>query len=472
MRKKSIQIKGSIVILIILLLMILFSQLKSTRTQQTDVTTTQKVNKLENSNTGKTLRIYCWNHEFQERFQQYVEPAGIIPKDIKVEWVITKNEQGDYQNALDTALKNQADKQPDERIDLFLVEADYALKYVDSDYTIDVRELGIRDIELKNQFPYTKKIATDSDGKLKGLTWQATPGVFVYRRSIAKDVLGTDDPEKVQNYLKTWNEFDQTAEKVHQKGYMMLSGYDDAYRVFSTNVTNPWVNLDKEIIIDDNMMHWVDQTKNYSEQGYNNRSSILSKEWEKDQRPGSKVFGFFYTTWGINFTLEKNSLEVPVEKGGKEQVGNGIYGDYAICEGPQNFYWGGTWMCAAVGTDNTELVANIMRKLACDKETMKAITRDTQDFTNNKLAMEELAQDGYTSSFLGGQNCIQMFTRAAENITMNNISKYDQGCNEEFQSAFHSYFEGKETKEKALERFYQAVIKRYPMLKKPGDHKE
>ncbi len=36
---------------------------------------------------------------------------------------------------------------------------------------------------------------------------------FAYRRSIAKDVLGTDDPDKVQEALSTWDKFDKVAEQ-------------------------------------------------------------------------------------------------------------------------------------------------------------------------------------------------------------------------------------------------------------------
>ena len=47
-------------------------------------------------------------------------------------------------------------------------------------------------------YKYTKDIMTDSNGVLKGVSWQACPGGLIYSRSIAKDVLGTDDPAKVQ----------------------------------------------------------------------------------------------------------------------------------------------------------------------------------------------------------------------------------------------------------------------------------
>ena len=35
-------------------------------------------------------------------------------------------------------------------------------------------------------------------------------------------------------------------------------------------------------------------------------------------------------------------------------------GGWAATEGPQGFYWGGTWITAAAGTDNPTLVADII----------------------------------------------------------------------------------------------------------------
>ena len=70
-----------------------------------------------------------------------------------------------------------------------------------------------------------------------------------------------------------------------------------------------------------------------------------------DQGPDGNVFGFFYSTWGINFTLMGNSL---ADSNAPAEAGNGIYGDYAVCEGPQAYYWGGTWICAAKGTRSEE----------------------------------------------------------------------------------------------------------------------
>ena len=84
------------------------------------------------TNDGKVLTIYVWNDEFQTRFKDYFEKAGLVPKDVTVNWVVTPNQDNAYQNKLDEALLNQDKAAPNDKIDIFLVEADYALKYVNT----------------------------------------------------------------------------------------------------------------------------------------------------------------------------------------------------------------------------------------------------------------------------------------------------------------------------------------------------
>lgn len=208
---------------------------------------------------GKVLNIWCWNDEFQSRFNAYYPEVKEIAEDKStttlndgtiVKWTINPNEGNNYQNKLDEALRAQESAAADDKIDIFLIEADYALKYVDSPYTLDVKaDIGLTDEDLAGQYKYTQEIATSADDKLKAVTWQATPGLFAYRRSIAKDVLGTDDPDAVQEALADWDKFNAVAEQAAAKGYYMLSGYDDAYRTFSNNVSAPWVADDGETVV-------------------------------------------------------------------------------------------------------------------------------------------------------------------------------------------------------------------------------
>ncbi|MDD3428528.1 MAG: carbohydrate ABC transporter substrate-binding protein [Oscillospiraceae bacterium] len=423
---------------------------------------------------GKVLRIYCWNDEFQRRLTEFYPDYDDTAKtigDVKVEWVMTPSDNNAYQNALDEALLNQATNAADEKIDLFLIEADYALKYTaaDVDVAMDVvKDIGVTAADMAQQYQYTRDIVTDENGVQRGISWQGCPGVFIYRRSIAKDVLGTDDPVEVQETMANWDKFDETAATMAAKGYKMLGGYDDTYRTFSNNVSATWVNDKNEIVIDDAMMKWVDQTMEFTEKGYNAPNILWAPEWAATMGKDGKTFGYFGPAWFIDFVMAGNSMDVATADGGKAEAGNGAYGDYAACAGPAGYFWGGTWMCGATGSDNVSLIKDIMLKMCCDEATATGLTKSCNEFANNKKAMNAIAASDYGSAFLGGQNVIGAMAASADTIDMSKTSPYDQGLNEGFQTAFHDYFNGSVDKETALANFYKEAQVKYPELKIPA----
>lgn len=290
--------------------------------------------KTEVTNDGKILNIYCWNDEFQSRitdhYPDYKKVDATHGKigDIDVVWNITPNENNAYQNNLDETLLKQADASADDKIDLFLVEADYALKYVNTDYTMPVADLGITEDEVADQYQYTKDVMTDADGNLKGLSWQGCPGTMIYRRDIAKEVFGTDDPAEVQKKVADWDTFKATAEELKEKGYQMTSTVNDSYRVFSNNVSTPWV-VDGKITVDNNIKNWVDMSKEMVDAGETATYELWSDDWSKGFFKDSNVFAYFGPAWFIDFSMSA------------DQDGSvGKDGGWAATEGPQGFYWG------------------------------------------------------------------------------------------------------------------------------------
>ncbi len=410
---------------------------------------------------GKVLNIYCWNEEFKSRvadhYPGYTETDATSGKigDVTVKWNITPNENNAYQNNLDEALLKQADAAADDKIDIFLVEADYALKYVDADVSMPVADLGITDADIANQYKYTQDVMTDSNGKLKGLSWQGCPGVLIYNREAAKEVLGSDDPAEVQKSVADWDTFLKTAEQMKAKGYSMTSTTNDAYRVFSNNVSSKWVQ-DGVVKVDPSIMKWVEMTKKMVDaKEVGSTSDLWSDDWSKGFYPDGKTFCYFGPAWMINFSMASDTEGSIANAGG-----------WGATEGPQGFFWGGTWICAAQGTDNASLVADIMKQLTTNKDIMLDIVAKDSDFVNNKPAMEEAAtKDEYAFAPLGGQNPLAMFCNGAEKCDLSNQCEYDQGCNEEFQKAMKNYFDGNATLDQALEMFNSAIVEKYPELK-------
>ena len=408
---------------------------------------------------GKVLNIYCWNEEFKTRitdhYADYEETDATTGKigDVTVKWNITPNDDNAYQNNLDATLLKQEDAAADDKIDMFLIEADYALKYVDSDYTMAVEDLGITDSDLSKQYQYTKDVVTDSEGVLKGLSWQGCPGVLFYNREAAKEVLGTDDPAAVQEYVKDWDTFKQTADTMNAAGYKIMSTVNDSYRVYSNNVSSPWV-VDGKINIDDNIMKWVEDSKELVDAGETGTHELWSDDWSAGFYPEGKVFCYFGPAWLVNFSMAADT---------EGSIGN--QGGWGATEGPQGFFWGGTWICAAEGTDNADLIKDIMLTMTTDDDVMKEIVVDDDDFVNNQDVMNAMAEDtGYSSAILGGQNPLAIYCAGVEDLDLSNLSAYDQGCNEEFQNAMKNYFEGNATMDEALDLFYKAVVEKYPEL--------
>lgn len=410
---------------------------------------------------GKVLNIQCWNEEFKSRltdhYPGYEALDGTTGKigDVTVKWTITPSDDNAYQNNLDNVLPENENASADAKVDLFLVEADYALKYVNSDLevTVPVKDLGLTDAELANQYKYTQDVVTDKDGKLRGVSWQGCPGVLIYNREAAKAALGADDPETVQEAVKDWESFNKTAEKLKEAGYAVTSSVNDSYRVYSNNVSSPWVK-DGKIQIDANLEKWVEDSKALVDAGETHTYELWSDDWSKGFYPDGKVFAYFGPAWLINFSMAADTEGSIANQGG-----------WGAVEGPQGFYWGGTWICAAKGTDNPSLVADIMKQLTCTESIMTDIVKKDSDFVNNKQAMEAAAEDdSYAFKVLGGQNPLAMFCKGAEKIDLSNMSNYDQGCNEEFQNAMKNYFDGNATLDEAKELFFKAVEEKYPEL--------
>ena len=411
---------------------------------------------------GKVLNIYCWNEEFKSRLTDHYPGYTVVDAthgkigDIDVVWNITPSDDNAYQNNLDETLLKQDSAAADDKIDLFLVEADYALKYVDTDYTLPVTDLGVSLSELSNQYKYTQDVMTSSDGKLKGVSWQGCPGVLIYNREAAKTVLGSDDPADVQAAVKDWDTYKATAADMKKAGYYMTATVNDTYRTFSNNVSVPWVSADKKVQVDDNIKRWVDDSKEMYDAGQiKSTENLWGDAWSSGFYPDGKVFCYFGPAWLINFCMAADTDGSIANQGG-----------WGATEGPQGFFWGGTWICAANGTDNKATVADIMRKLTVDKDIMVDIVKKDDDFVNNQPAMEELAASDYTSAVFGGQNPLGMFAAGAKNISLDKISAYDQGCNEEFQNAMKDYFDGNADYDTALNKFYDAITTKYPALSK------
>ena len=416
---------------------------------------------------GKVINIYSWNNEFKERVEAVYPEVAETSKDgtvttlkdgTEIHWIINPNQDGVYQQKLDEALLKQADASADDKVDIFLSETDYVNKYTDADADVamPLKDLGIDpETDLADQYAFTKVTASDVNGIQRGSTWQCCPGLLVYRRDIAKDVFGTDDPVAVGEKVKDWDTMKATAAELKAKGYFTFASYADTFRLYGNSIAEPWVKPGENVIrVDQQIMNWISDSKEWLDAGYLDKTvkGQWNADWNQAMGSSSKVFAFLFPAWGIDFTLKPNW--------------DGETGMWGVTNPPQEYNWGGSYIHACTGTDNPQHVKDIILAVTADKENLLKISRDFSDFTNTKTSMQNAAKDdaNFSSEFLGGQNAFKYFAPVAENIVMAPLSPYDQGCVELIQNSFSDYLQGQVDFDRAKANFETAIIERYPEI--------
>ncbi|MBR2582481.1 MAG: carbohydrate ABC transporter substrate-binding protein, partial [Oscillospiraceae bacterium] len=296
------------------------------------------------------------------------------------------------------------------------------------------------------------------NGVVKGVSFQCCPSALIYRRSIAKDVLGTDDPAEVQSKLDSWEKFEAVAADAKAKGYYMTASFAETYRPFSNNCTSPWVNENNELQFDPQILAWIAQTEKFVENGYTLADSGIWDQPKNDQMFATgKTMCFFGPAWYFNFCM-----------GNAQDPEKGCVGDWAICEGPAAHFWGGTWLMAPAGTDNPTLLADIMNTFINDADVCEKLVVNEAQFSNNQAVNAKFANDpAFGSEFLGGQNPVAVFSAMTDNIKWENHTIYDQACNEGLQNKLQEYFQGLVEKDTALNNFYLDINEKYPDIVTP-----
>ena len=226
---------------------------------------------------------------------------------------------------------------------------------------------------------------------------------------------------------------------------------------FSNNVSEPWVDANNNLQIDPAIQTWMQQAKDFSDNGYTQDCDIWSDECTAQMFGDGKAMCYFGPAWYFNFSM-----------GNAQDADKGCFGDWAICEGPQAHFWGGTWLLAPAGTDNPTMVADIMNTFINDEEVCTNLVKNEAQFSNNQKVNETVAQDPtYGSDFLGGQNDIALFCDLAKNIKFENHTIYDQLLNEGLQACWREYCKGTVTEDEAMSNFYKYINEKYPTIVTP-----
>lgn len=402
-----------------------------------------------------TINLWSFTEEIPNMTTKYLETHPDANVEFKTTVIATT--EGAYQPALDQALAAGGKDAPD----IYAAEAAFVLKYSQGDastYAANYADLGLNDQMVADAgiAQYSVDIGS-KDGELKALGYQATGGAFIYRRSIAKDVFGTDDPATVKSEIGPgWDKFFQAAEKLKAKGYGIVSGDGDLWHPIENSSDKGWI-VDGKLHIDPKREEFLDLSKKLKDNGFHNDTQDWTEAWYADMSGtgAQPIFGFFGPAWLINYVMN-----------GQVKDTNG---DWAVTEPPTGFFWGGTWLLANkdVTKDDAkkQAVADFVKWVTLDTSetglqyywangTMKEGEQGTKDSVASAVVM---ANSNGEVPLLGGQNMFDVFVPANANASGKNLTQYDESINLIWRNQVREYTAGNKTREETLATFKQQV---------------
>ena len=402
---------------------------------------------------GKTvINVMSFTDEVPKMIARFVELHPEFAEKYEINTTIIATTDGLYQPALDQALAAGG------------AEAAFVLKYTQGDmaeFAAAYSDLGIdidAEIEAAQIAPYSVEIGTrPSDGKVVGLGYQATGGAFIYRRSIAAEVFGSDDPAVVGEAIgagtQSWDKFFEAAAALKEKGYSIVSGDGDIWHAIENSSDAGWI-VDGKLNIDPKREAFLDLSKQLKDNGYHNDTQDWTEAWYADmQGTGDKeVLGFYGPAWLINYVMAGNS--------GGEKPGEGTYGDWAVCAPNVGFFWGGTWVLANKDTKNADAVAELIKWITLDASEdglqygwANGTWSGEQGTKDTVASGTVMAKSNGELDFLGGQNMFDVFVPANAYANGTNLTQYDETINTYFRDAVRQYTSGELSREDALNAF-------------------
>ncbi len=427
-------------------------QSTTTTTSETTTATTPEEPKEE----GKQLNILCIDtcsvyKSIIEHYPDYVvveenlwDGVGKIG-DITVNWIAPSpntdyNVSGYFEHTLNGENDKYLNKQYEdfEGIDIVILPGNsvFADKLV-KEYALPLSEIGITEADTADMYDYTLQLGT-YDGKLMSLSKEIQPMVFLYRRSIAKKVLGTSDPEKVQEYVSGWDKFAETAELMKENGYFMIRNPDEMLNCISA-FDAPFV-VDGKLNLTERIKGWVELSKSLYEKECFSSESRWMDDWA-ESFDEDKTFGAIEASWFADYSAANMARETS--------------GDWAICEAPEyGHYSNGEVFFVHKKTDNPTLAAEFIRTLCCDSEFMMNYADSGTGngiVPNNKTTVANLIEsESGNRDFLGSQNPYSIYDKVAKEISAEYSTSWDEDYKYSFVDSFLPYIKGEKTYEEAV----------------------
>ena len=413
---------------------------------------------------GEKLVVWTLASDLKQFAERYTEQTGT-----EVETVVI--EPADYPTKVQTALMG-GETEPD----IIVGEPQMLEDFYDNGFFANLDELGAKDYEGQI-VDYVWKVGQDADGVQRAISYQITPAGIYYRRDIAEEVFGTDDPEEIGKYFADYGTILDTAKTLKDAGYrifasdseinyfsgdsawvvdgalnvsqarldymdLVISLYQDDLTAYANQWSTPWYQaMSGEVpILTAEIQNYEDDSVNvWDADAFNEATADLEK---------TTVFAFGLPSWGV-LTMRDNVGETS--------------GKWGVCAGPAYGFGGGTYIGISNLSERKELAWDFVKFCTLNEDTADWWIEASEGDTVSLISALDKHKDDENAVY-GGEKLYSFWLEQAEGIDYSKVTKYDKVIGDAWGAAIGSIKTGQATREEAFATFYDTIESTYPEI--------
>ncbi|MCC8044417.1 MAG: ABC transporter substrate-binding protein [Clostridiales bacterium] len=413
---------------------------------------------------GESLVIWTLADDLIDFAEKFQETYG-------VECEVVVIEPANYPTKVQTALL-AGESEPD----IIVAEPQMLESFYEAGFFADLDEFGAQDY-ADQIVDYIWLAGQDSDGVQRAISYQITPAGIYYRRDIAEEVFGTDDPDEIGALFADYDTILETAQTLKDAGYRIFasdaemnyfsgdeawvvdgtlnvaqSRYDymdlciELYQGDLTAYANQWSTPWYQAMAGEVPILTAD-IQSYSDDSVNVWDSESFAEATADYET-TEVFAFGLPSWGV-LTMRDNVGET-----------SGLWG---VCAGPSYGFGGGTFIGISSQSKKQDLAWEFVKFCTLDEETAEWWIEYSEGDAVSLISVLEAHADDENEVY-GGQKLYALWLELAEGIDYSLVTKYDTPIGDAWGSAISSIKTGEMSKEDAISNFYDTIESTYPEL--------
>ncbi|MFW5694266.1 MAG: ABC transporter substrate-binding protein [Alkalispirochaeta sp.] len=390
-----------------------------------------------------SLVVWSFTDEIGDMLERFEDEYP----NVDIEFTVFPNQDEVYLNRINNTMRSRS-----QTPDVFTGERAWFRQLIEAGYWQPLSQPPFNAEELTGDLvDYVVEMSRDGAGDITALSWQATPGGLFYRRSIAEEVLGTDDPDEVSEWTSDLEKFYELGEMIKERydgERFLVAGYTDMSEFVFNQRSEPYVQGD-QLVIPASLVEYMEVARRMRENRIEAGAQTWEPPWFSSMADGS-VFAYILPTWGLHYVLKPNA-EPEAHEGNEEYSG-----DWGLAVPPAPYSWGGTWIGVNRFSEKQALAWELVQFIGSDPDMQREWALETGDFVSNTTVLEEI-KDDFSEPFLNGQNHYDYFYDEVQKIDVSYVGPWDFQIQNQWGDQVELYANGDKTMDEAIEDFSVAI---------------